>query len=60
MEFFKNCINFYDKNVFFEEFYWMVFLKFIIDFDEIFSIKEIKDDSFFNVIKRLLWIFYVF
>lgn len=60
MEFFKNCINFCDKNVFFEEFYWMVFLKFIIDFNEIFSIKEIKDDSFFNVIKRLLWIFYVF
>lgn len=60
MEFFKNCINFYDKKFFFEEFYWMVFLKFIIDFNEIFSIKEIKDDSFFNVIKRLLWIFYVF
>lgn len=58
VEFFKNCINFHDKNVSFEKPYWTASSKFIIDFNEIFSIKEIKDDSPSNAIKRLSWTFY--
>lgn len=57
VEFFKNCINFHDKNVSFEEPYWTASSKFIIDFNEIFSIKEIKDDNPSNAIKRLSWTF---
>lgn len=58
VDFFKNCINFRDKNVSFEEHHWMASSKFIIDFNKIFSIKEIKDDSLSNAIKRLSWTFY--
>lgn len=58
VEFFKNCINFRDKNVSFEEHHWMASSKFIIDINKIFSIKEIKDDSPSNTIKRLSWRFY--
>lgn len=58
VEFFKNCIYFRDKNVSFEEPHWTASSKSIIDFNEIFSIKEIKDDSPSNAIKRLSWTFY--